>query len=189
MQDIQIKCKIKDVNKLLEELRKNRYILVSGDFEEVIRYDFENNELANKGIFIRTKNGIDQTITIKEKENDYKSNKYFQRKNKTLAIEDCNKMKYFLNKIGLTKMRKMEKYRIIWKKGNIEIHLDELPFGIFCEICASEKEIDKIINKYSINEFYNCTYWDIYYKISKKNIDDKNILFNPQHIFLANSLI
>lgn len=96
------------------------------------------------------------------------------------------KIKYIFKKIGLIKTHTMENYRIIWKKDNIEIHLDELPFGVFCEICASEKEIDAIVQANNIKEIYNCTYWDIYYKIETNKHD---ILFEPEHIFLTDSLI
>lgn len=65
--DIQIKFKIVDVDVFLEKLRKNKYILIGGTFEKTTRYDFEDERLARQGIFIRTKNGFDDTITIKEK--------------------------------------------------------------------------------------------------------------------------
>lgn len=185
MQDIQIKYKVENVDEFLENLRKSKYILIGGTFEKVIRYDFEDERLANKGIFIRTKNGFSNTVTIKEKDS-FAKNKYLKRENKTFEIEDCDAMKYIFEKIGLTKLYEMEKYRIIWKKEKTEIHLDELPFGIFCEICAPEKEIDKIIRHNYIKEIYNCTYWDIYHKIGS---DKKDILFEPEHIFLANSII
>lgn len=51
----------------LEKLRKNKYILIGETFEKTTRYDFEDERLARQGIFIRTKNGFDDTITIKEK--------------------------------------------------------------------------------------------------------------------------
>ena len=65
--DIQIKFKIVDVDVFLEKLRKNKYILIGETFEKTTRYDFEDERLARQGIFIRTKNGFDDTITIKEK--------------------------------------------------------------------------------------------------------------------------
>ena len=80
--DIQIKFKIADVDAFLEKLRKNKYILIGGTFEKTIRYDFEDERLSRQGIFIRTKNGFDNTITIKERSKD-KSHK----KNSNIVIQ------------------------------------------------------------------------------------------------------
>ena len=184
--DIQIKFKIADVDAFLEKLRKNKYILIGGTFEKTTRYDFEDERLARQGIFIRTKNGFDDTITIKEKTPNKTQKKYFERENATFEIENCASMKYLLEKIGLTKTYIMEKYRIIWKKGEVELHLDELPFGIYCEVCSSEKEIDKIVNGLGVDTIYNCTYWEIYNQIEG---DKKDIKFEKDHIFLTDSLI
>lgn len=111
--DIQIKFKIVDVDVFLEKLRKNKYILIGETFEKTTRYDFEDERLARQGIFIRTKNGFDDTITIKEKTPNKTQKKYFERENATFEIENCDSMKYLLEKIGLTKTYIMEKYRII----------------------------------------------------------------------------
>ena len=184
--NIQIKFKVENVDIFLEELRKNKYILIGGTFENTIRYDFEDERLLKNGIFIRTKNGFDNTITIKERSKDKSHKKYFEYSNSTFEIEDCNLMKYLLEKIGLTKTYIMEKYRIVWKRREIEIYLDELPFGTYCEVCSSEKEIKNILDKFNIETIYKCTYWEIYNQIENKQ---KDIKFEKNHIFLMDSLI
>ena len=81
--NIQIKFKVENVDIFLEELRKNKYILIGGTFENTIRYDFEDERLLKNGIFIRTKNGFDNTITIKERSKD-KSHK--KNSNKVIQL-------------------------------------------------------------------------------------------------------
>src|SRR5574344_44940 len=149
--DMQVKFKVKDVEDFFGMLRKENFILCNANFEKTIKYDFEDEHLSQQGIFIRTKSGFDNTLTIKEK-NISKAKKYFERGNKTFEIEDCKYMDYLFKKIGLTNTRIMEKYRITWKKGKIEMHVDELPFGVFGEICSSEKKIDATLKKIKINE-------------------------------------
>lgn len=183
--DIQIKFKIEDVDAFLEKIKENKYILIGGAFEKTTRYDYEDERLLKNGIFIRTKNGFSDTVTIKEKVPNKQQKKYFERENTTFEVENCDSIKYLFKKIGLTKNYLMEKYRIIWKKGRVEIHLDELPFGIYCEVCSTEKEIDKIINRLGIETIYNCTYWKIYNQIEDKK---KDIKFENDHIFLTNTL-
>lgn len=183
--DIQIKFKIEDVDAFLEKIKENKYILIGGAFEKTTRYDYEDERLLKNGIFIRTKNGFSDTVTIKEKVPNKQQKKYFERENTTFEVENCDSIKYLFKKIGLTKSYLMEKYRIIWKKGRVEIHLDELPFGIYCEVCSTEKEIDKIINRLGIETIYNCTYWEIYNQIEDKK---KDIKFEKDHIFLTNTL-
>ena len=79
-----------------------------------------------------------------------------------------------------------EKNLIGLRSYPVELHLDELPFGIYCEVCSSEKEIDKIVNRLGVDTIYNCTYWEIYNQIED---DKKDIKFEKDHIFLTDSLI
>ena len=76
--DIQIKFKIEDVDAFLEKIKENKYILIGGAFEKTTRYDYEDERLLKNGIFIRTKNGFSDTVTIKEK---VRLNKIFIQKN------------------------------------------------------------------------------------------------------------
>ena len=186
--DIQIKFKVHNVESFLNMLSRDNFVLVGGTFETIIRYDFEDDRLEKAGIFIRTKDGFDNTITLKEKTNHQTQFKYFERKTLNFEIENCEDMHYLLNKIGLTNTYTMEKYRIVWKKGRLNINIDELPFGVYCDIRASSQDIDKFINRYDRKSFYNCTYWEIYDEIAPEN-KDKNILFKSDHIFKLTSLI
>ena len=186
--DIQIKFKVHNIEEFLNMLSRDNFILVGGTFETITRYDFEDDRLEKEGIFIRTKDGFDNTITLKEKTHHQTQFKYFERKTLNFEIENCEDMKYLLNKIGLTNTYTMQKYRIVWKKGRLTINIDELPFGVYCDIRACSQDIDKFINRYNIKSFYNCTYWEIYDEI-EPNHTDKNILFKSDHIFKLTSLI
>lgn len=184
--DQQIKYELQDFNKFLKELRAKSAIFIGGNFELTVRYDYEDLSLSNNGIFIRTKTGFENVLTIKEKI-DLSQSDYFQRKKREIEIESPEELKYIFEKIGLTNQLVMEKYRQLWKIDDIYICIDELPFGIYMEIKGGSKQINKILKKFGLkkSQVINETYWDIF----KKKIDNeeveysKDIKFDSSHIF------
>lgn len=184
--DQQIKYELQDFNKFLKELRGQSAIFIGGNFELTVRYDYEDLRLSKNGIFIRTKTGFENVLTIKEK-TDVCQSDYFQRKKREIEIESPEELKYIFEKIGLTNQLVMEKYRQLWKLDDIYISIDELPFGIYMEIKGSSKQINKILKKFGFkkSQVINETYWDIF----KKKIDNgeieysKDIKFDSSHIF------
>ena len=78
----------------------------------------------------------------------------------------------------------MEKYRLFFKYDNVDILIDELPFGIYLEIKGEDNEINRVTKILNIDEtdLIKMTYWDIYDKI-KKDSKNENIVFETNHIF------
>lgn len=185
--DIQVKFKIDNIKLVLDKLQVLNYILIGGNFETITRYDTEDDSLTNKGVFIRTKSGINEVLTIKEKTSDSKNYKYFERETSSIEVENCDVIKHIFQKIGLTKLFTMEKYRLIFKKGKSTVFVDELPFGMYCEINDSESNIDKLLKIFSVNNFCNTTYWEIYENLTGiKN--PQRILFDKNHVFMLTSM-
>lgn len=185
--DIQVKFKVDNIREILEKIQSLNYVLVGGNFEKIIRYDKEDESLSKQGIFIRTKSGIDEVLTIKEKTSDSKNYKYFERETSSISVENCEVLDHIFKKIGLTKLFIMEKYRLTFKKGKSTICVDELPFEVYCDICDTEANIDKLLKQFSIDDFYNTTYWEIFENLSGIN-NPQNIEFRKEHIFKLTSL-
>ena len=185
--DIQVKFKVDNVGYILENIKSLNYVLVGGNFEKITRYDKEDESLSKQGIFIRTKTGIDEVLTIKEKTSDSKNNKYFERETLSMSVENCEVLDHIFKKIGLTKLFVMEKYRLTFKKGKSTICVDELPFGVYCDIIDTESNIDKLLKQFDISEFYNTTYWEIFENLSGIQ-NPQNVKFGKEHIFMLTSL-
>ena len=72
-----------------------------------------------------------------------------QREDET-NVGDANAMETILDALGFAPVLIYEKRRATWRLGDAEIVIDELPFGLFMEIEASEPEIKKIERKLAI---------------------------------------
>ncbi|MCU1264697.1 MAG: adenylate cyclase [Acidobacteria bacterium] len=72
-----------------------------------------------------------------------------QREDETL-VEDADAMDAILEALGFAPALVYEKRRTTWRLGDAEIVIDELPFGLFMEIEASEPEIKKVERKLAV---------------------------------------
>lgn len=179
----QVKCKINNFDYISKRLVEIEAIFIGGFMERTIRYDSDDLKYSNNGLFIRTKNGIKNVVTLKEIPDDV-FNTSLERITTEIEVDDINKIGYILEKIGLTKKFIMEKYRLFFKYDNMDILIDELPFGIYLEIKGEDNEISKVTKLLNIedNALIKTTYWDIYDEI-KKDKKDENIVFETNHIF------
>ena len=179
----QVKYKINNFDYISKRLVEIEAIFIGGFMEKTIRYDNDNLKCSDNGIFIRTKSGMKNVLTLKEIPTD-SSNSSFERITTEVEVDNINKIGYILEKIGLTKKFIMEKYRLFFKYDNVDILIDELPFGIYLEIKGEDNEINRVTKMLNIDEadLIKMTYWDIYDKI-KKDSKNENIVFETNHIF------
>jgi adenylate cyclase class IV len=185
--DGQVKFLLDDFCSMSYNLVANDAVFIGGSFETTTRYDTINDKYSNEGIYVRTKSGFRNTLTLKEKSDDFNNN-LFSRYITEIEIENIEDITYILEKIGLNKKIIMEKYRMNWILDGINLSIDELPFGIYLEIKGSDEEIKRIIKKLNIkSKRINITYWDIYEKDYKKSEDD--IKFKENHIFKTSTYI
>lgn len=147
-------------------------------FEKTIRFDTKDMFLEKHNKFIRVRSGYKNSITFKKKI----VTSYFKEREETeFEIEDIEKMTKILNELGFDNNLIMEKYRQKWIVGDLEIVIDELPFGIFIEIEGEKEDITKMIEKLDLksSESSNLTYWDIWDKLrSKDSRLSKSIIFD-----------
>lgn len=179
----QVKYKINNFDYISKRLIEIEAIFIGGFMEKTIRYDNDDLKYSNNGIFIRTKSGMKNVLTLKEIPTD-SSNTSFERITTEIEVDNINKIGYILEKMGLTKKFIMEKYRLFFKYDNVDILIDELPFGIYLEIKGEDNEINRVTKMLNIDEadLIKMTYWDIYDKI-KKDSKNENIVFETNHIF------
>ena len=185
--DIQVKFNVYNIRRLIDKIQELNYVLVGGNFEKITRYDDEHENLSKQGVFIRTKSGINEILTIKEKITDSNNFKYFERETLNMEVENCDILDYIFKKIGLTKLFVMEKYSLTFRKGKSTISIDELPFGVYCNINDTEINIDKLLKYFNVKKIYNTTYWEIHEeKTGMKNT--QSITFDKNHVFMLTSL-
>lgn len=105
--DKQVKYKINNFDYISKRLVEIEAVFIGGFMERTVRYDNENLKYSSNGLFIRTKSGIKNVVTLKEIPDNEVSTS-FERITTEIEVDDINKMGYILEKIGLTK-------NLLWK--------------------------------------------------------------------------
>lgn len=168
-----IRFKIENYNDFFYKLKTSGAIFVGGKFEITKKYDFLQNKLSNKKIYIKTKSGFRNTLSMKINESTNSSNNKCEIKNTKVEIEDLDKLDYIFNTIGLKLISEIKKYRMVWKLENGILNIDEFPFGVYLEIIDSAI-LNKIINIFNLNknQILKKNYWEISEENCNKNYDD-----------------
>jgi adenylate cyclase class 2 len=109
-------------------------------FEE--NYLHRGGQLEDRTAFLRLrKTDTVNTLTYKEKvvtDGDFKQQIEFET-----IVSDVDAMEHIIEKLGYKLAVVYEKHRKAWHLGDVEVVLDELPFGYFMEIEGSMKDILK----------------------------------------------
>ncbi len=133
----------KQRDELLERLPAIGATSLGEEFEENTLYGGEALEVGNCVLRLR-RVGQSAVLTYKERFPSTAPVKV-QREDET-RIDDADAMDAILEALGFVPALVYEKRRITFRLGEAEIVIDELPFGLFMEIEASEDNI-KIIER------------------------------------------
>lgn len=131
-------------------LNETQYARVSFDLEELkaifIGEDFEENTIYGGGSLdeqsaaLRVRKIENKTILTYKRRIQNDSAVKNQIEHETV-VDDANEIENIIECLGFEKALIYEKRRKSWKFRNVEIVLDELPFGLFMEIEGSEMDI------------------------------------------------
>jgi len=185
--EIEIKIQIEDKNEIKEiqkKLKSLNGISAPKIFQRTFRLDTPSFDLEQKGIFLRTrKEGENAVMTVKIKFLKTNNTNYFQRKEFEISIDSAENGAELLRNLGFSKQKIFEKYRELWtfEKKEVQVTIDNLPFGDFIEIEGSKKEIEEMIKSLGMinkKRIIN-TYWDLFDEWKKKKgINGKDIVFD-----------
>jgi len=128
------------------------------EFEENTLYSGENLEVSRSVLRLR-RVGKGAILTYKERLPMKRSAAKHQREDET-RVDDPEAMDAILDALGYTPALVYEKRRQLWRLSKAEIVIDELPFGLFMEIEASEADIKMIERKLAVKDLKveNATY-------------------------------
>ncbi len=117
------------------------------EFEENTLFGGEALEHGHSVLRLR-RVGESALLTYKERLPTSSQVKH-QREDET-RVSDPAALELILEALGFTPVLVYEKRRTTWILGKAEILIDELPFGLFMEIEASEREISEVERKLEI---------------------------------------
>lgn len=193
----------KEYNNKLKELKKIKELTYKGRMHEITsQFDHPNKEMSfySKEVDGRFrirktthKNNNKCILSWKRRLNDTTSGNINKEEEIELTIkpEEYDNLMYIINNIlQMKEIETYERYRTIFSNQEIEIVLDEYPFGLALELEAKSKtkEPELIIDKYIklLNLNYKDSYrlsWDDKYEelCDSQNIPKHNkVLFNKE---------
>ena len=139
----------KQFNRLPALLKKLGAIFEGEVFER--NYLHRGGRLSDSGAVLRLrKTGDRSTLTYKESIGPEKALK--QKIEFETEVSDVDAMEEIIRKLGYRLAVVYEKRRRTWHMDDVEIVLDELPFGLFMEIEGTERNIIKAEKKLGIKK-------------------------------------
>jgi len=138
------------------------------EFEENTIYRGGKLRFGKRALRLRRVNG-DAMLTFKERIPTKSLIKH--QREQEVRVLDPDGVHVILDALGFTPALIYEKRRVRWQVGKAKVVIDELPFGLFMEIEASEKQIarsEKLIGAQSF-EAVTATYPSMTAKFGKKN--------------------
>lgn len=107
-----------------------------------VNYQHRGGEMDQRGATLRLRKIGDFTVlTYKEKIPTESGAK--QKIEYETQVADVEAMEKIIERLGYRLTAVYEKRRKYWNLGNVEIVLDELPFGLYMEIEGKEEDIEK----------------------------------------------
>jgi adenylate cyclase, class 2 len=138
------------------------------EHEENTIYRGGNLQFGLRALRLRRVNG-DAILTLKERIPSSSAIKH-QKENET-RVKDANATDAILRGIGFAPVLIYEKRRTRWDVGKAKVVIDELPYGLFMEIEASEREIQRVEKLIAAEDFPAVfeTYPAMTAKLGKRN--------------------
>lgn len=149
--EIEKKYKI-DKKRLIELATKLIKLGAKFDYET-----FEENYLHKGGILddrpaVLRLRKTEQKTTLTYKERTAPESEFKQQIEFETVVSDVEATEAIIEKLGYTLSIVYEKHRKAWRFGNVEVVLDELPFGYYMEIEGSVEDITKAEKQLGIGD-------------------------------------
>lgn len=134
-QEKEIKLSIRDLPALAEHLRMCGAELVrERTLESNFRLDTPDRALKKDSRLLRLRN--DDKVRITYKDGTYIDGGVITRREIEFIADDLETVKNFFKALGYDVVVHYEKYRTLFRLGDVIVTLDELPYGDFVEIEA-----------------------------------------------------
>ena len=135
--------------RLIGRLRESGAKEEGEEFEENTLYAGGSLDLSRQVLRLR-RVGSRAILTYKER---YASRSAIKRQREDeTAVEDAEALASILDALGFKPALVYEKRRATWRLANVEIVVDELPFGFFAEIEGEERSIREVEEQLGLAE-------------------------------------
>jgi adenylate cyclase class 2 len=147
-------------------------------YERNVRFDTADNALLPKEELLRLRQDTAVILTFKGPSAYDRLSEAKVREEIEVAVDDFERMTSILKRLGYEPQQEYEKYREAFRLGDLEIVLDEMPYGNFIELEGNEADIksaaqafdldwqERILSNYLammgiLAEFHNLPFLDV----------------------------
>jgi adenylate cyclase class 2 len=135
MQEREIKFYIEDLEKIAERVRLcGAELIRPRTLEHNLRLDIGDQDLARQGRLLRIRK--DDRVSVTYKANARVEGGVIARTEIEFEADDARMVQKLFEALGYSVVVTYEKYRSMYKLGDVVVVLDEMPFGNFVEIEA-----------------------------------------------------
>ena len=167
--ETEIKLLTPDIDLVRANLsRKGANLIRKRTHEFNLRFDHPSLDLISKRVVLRLRR--DQKNTLTYKDNATFKDSIISRYELETTVDSFDNTKNILLKMGFNVTDSYEKFRTTYSFQNVEIVLDELPYGNFVEIEGTHNDITETIQQLDLSAtsrinhsylqlFYLCQDW------------------------------
>lgn len=138
-QETEAKFYVRDLARIQSRLTEWKARLIQTRVLETnLRFDLPDGSLRTEGRVLRLRHDTESKFTYKGGSKNTQG--LLSRQEIEFVVGDFGKAKLFLEALGYQQVFLYEKYRTTYELDEVEIMLDELPYGSFLEI-EGEKEV------------------------------------------------
>jgi len=127
------------------ELKKPRI------YERNVRFDTADERLYQELALLRLRQDTAVTLTYKGTSEKQSQSEAKVREELEVQVSDFDTLSQIFQRLGFAPMQVYEKYRETFEWQNVEIVLDELPYGIFIELEGEEGGIKTAVAHLNLN--------------------------------------
>jgi len=174
-QELEVKFYLRDLSALERKLKDIGANLVQPRvFEINLRYDTQDGELTRWGRVLRLRQDAQAVLTYKGPSQPGQDVNI--RQEIEFNVSDFTAARHLLEALGYVIVVTYEKYRTTYTLDNLEIVLDEMPFGYFAEIEGPDAaSIQEMAGKLDLDWGARCT--DSYLAIFRTMKENRGITF------------
>jgi adenylate cyclase class 2 len=121
-------------------------------YEHNVRYEDAGQTLASRSIVLRLRRDSRVRLTYKEPPAKMGDAEIPDRFEAEVEVSDFDAMDTILNKLGFSPSMIYEKYRTTYELDDVEIVLDEMPYGHFVEIEGTADAIRKAVEELNLTD-------------------------------------
>lgn len=133
--EVEVKFVVNDLDIMRERLAAAGALLVAPRvYERNVRFDTAGDALLRRSELLRLRQDTRARLTFKGLAAEDATSEAKVREEIELEVGDFERMSAILTRLGFAPAQVYEKFRETYHLGEVEVVLDELPFGYFVEL-------------------------------------------------------